>query len=100
MAAAVCVELDDASAELAVEVADRLHGQGLGTILIEQLAAAAERLGGFQAHATFHDGTDLRGVPELGVGAGCPPPLPGRRLQLEARSDRRRKLGGSCSSAL
>ncbi|MGA7054568.1 MAG: hypothetical protein WBZ37_25545, partial [Mycobacterium sp.] len=29
---AVCIELDDASAELAVEVADRLHGQGLGTI--------------------------------------------------------------------
>jgi ribosomal protein S18 acetylase RimI-like enzyme len=76
---ATCIELGDGRAEIAVEVADRLHGQGLGTILVEQLAAAAERRGvahlvaqvlpenramldvlrdGFEAHVTFRDGTD------------------------------------------
>jgi L-amino acid N-acyltransferase YncA len=34
-----------ARAEVAVEVADRLHGQGLGTILIERLAVIAEQHG-------------------------------------------------------
>jgi len=42
---AVCVELEETRAEVAVEVADRLHGQGLGTILIERLAQVAERRG-------------------------------------------------------
>ena len=42
---AVYVLLDPARAEVAVEVADRLHGCGLGTILIERLAIVAERRG-------------------------------------------------------
>jgi GNAT superfamily N-acetyltransferase len=41
----LCIELGDRRAEMAVEVADRLHGQGLGTILIERLAEIAERHG-------------------------------------------------------
>jgi GNAT superfamily N-acetyltransferase len=66
-------------AEVAVEVADRLHGCGLGTILIERLAQVAERRGivtftaevlpenremldvfrdGFDARLTFHEGLD------------------------------------------
>lgn len=66
-------------AEVAVEVADRLHGRGLGTILIERLARVAERRGivtftaevmpenramldvfhdGFDARLTFHEGLD------------------------------------------
>ena len=32
-------------AEVAVEVADHLHGRGLGTILIERLAVVAEQRG-------------------------------------------------------
>jgi GNAT superfamily N-acetyltransferase len=39
------VRLDATRAEVAVEVADHLHGRGLGTILIEQLAAVAEQHG-------------------------------------------------------
>ncbi len=42
---ALCIKLDDERAEVAVEVADALHGQGLGTILIERLAELAERRG-------------------------------------------------------
>ena len=42
---ALCVDLDAQTAEVAVEVADGLHGQGLGTILIERLAELAERRG-------------------------------------------------------
>jgi GNAT superfamily N-acetyltransferase len=42
---ALCVGLDDERAEVAVEVADALHGQGLGTILVERLAELAERRG-------------------------------------------------------
>ncbi len=66
-------------AEVAVEVADRLHGRGLATIMIERLAAVAQARGiarfvaevlpenramldvfrdGFDAHLTFHEGTD------------------------------------------
>jgi len=66
-------------AEVAVEVADRLHGCGLGTILIERLARVAERRGivtltaevlpenramldvfrdGFDARLTFREGLD------------------------------------------
>jgi GNAT superfamily N-acetyltransferase len=37
--------LEGTRAEVGVEVADHLHGRGLGTILIERLAAAAERCG-------------------------------------------------------
>ncbi len=42
---AIYVQLEETRAEVAVEVADRLHGCGLGTILIERLAATAERRG-------------------------------------------------------
>ncbi|MGO9247725.1 MAG: N-acetyltransferase family protein [Solirubrobacteraceae bacterium] len=70
-----------ARAEVAVEVADHLHGQGLGTILIERLAIVAERRGitrfvaevlaenramldvfreGFDARVIRHDGPEER----------------------------------------
>jgi RimJ/RimL family protein N-acetyltransferase len=39
------IQLDDRRAEVAVEIADHLHGRGLGTILIERLAVAAEHRG-------------------------------------------------------
>jgi GNAT superfamily N-acetyltransferase len=76
---ALYVQLDETGAEVAVEVADHLHGRGLGTILIARLAAVAERRGitrfiaevlpenramlevvrdGFDADITFHEGTD------------------------------------------
>jgi len=43
---ATYVTLEDPTrAEVAVEVADHLHGRGLGTILIERLAAVAEQRG-------------------------------------------------------
>ncbi len=42
---AIYVELDEKRAEVAVEVADHLHGRGLGTILIERLAIIAEQRG-------------------------------------------------------
>jgi len=42
---ALYVPMDPTHAEVAVEVADHLHGRGLGTILIERLAAAAEQHG-------------------------------------------------------
>jgi GNAT superfamily N-acetyltransferase len=43
---AVYIQLKDPRrAEVAVEIADRLRGRGLGTILIERLAAIAERRG-------------------------------------------------------
>jgi GNAT superfamily N-acetyltransferase len=68
---AVCIELGGARAEVAVEVADRLHGQGLGTILVGQLAQVAEQLGitSFEAQVlpenramldVFRDGFDAR----------------------------------------
>lgn len=73
------VQLDDDRAEVAVEVADHLQGRGLGTILVERLAAVAEELGitrfvaevlrenramldvfrdGFDARVSLQDGTD------------------------------------------
>jgi GNAT superfamily N-acetyltransferase len=76
---ALYVQLDETRAEVAVEVADHLHGRGLGTILIERLAAAAESRGissfvaevlpenramlrvfreGFDARISFREGTD------------------------------------------
>ncbi len=39
------IKLDETRAEVAVEVADHLHGRGLGTILIERLAVIAEQRG-------------------------------------------------------
>ena len=76
---ATYVQLDRTRAEVAVEVADHLHGRGLGTILIERLASVAESRGitsfiaevlpenhamlsvfrdGFDARSYFHEGTD------------------------------------------
>jgi GNAT superfamily N-acetyltransferase len=40
---ATYVKLDPQYAEVAVEVADHLHGRGLGTVLIERLAVVAEQ---------------------------------------------------------
>jgi GNAT superfamily N-acetyltransferase len=42
---ALYVQLDETRAEVAVEVADHLHGRGLGTVLIERLAVIAEERG-------------------------------------------------------
>ena len=42
---AVFIVLDATHAEVAVEVADHLHGRGLGTLLIERLAMIAEQRG-------------------------------------------------------
>lgn len=79
VAHAVYVQLDQTRAEVAVEVADHLHGRGLGTILMEQIGAVAEERGirqfvaevlpenramldvfrdGFDAHVAFHSGTE------------------------------------------
>jgi acetate---CoA ligase (ADP-forming) len=84
IAHAFVVALDEHRAEVAVEVAERLHGRGLGTILIERLAAEAERHGitrlvadvlpenhamlnvfrdGFDAHVAFADGSDKVELP-------------------------------------
>jgi GNAT superfamily N-acetyltransferase len=68
---ATYAKLDDTHAEVAVEVADHLHGRGLGTLLIEMLAAAAEqhRITHFDAEVlcenhemldVFRDGFDAR----------------------------------------
>jgi RimJ/RimL family protein N-acetyltransferase len=42
---ALYIQIDQTRAEVAVEVADRMHGLGLGTILVERLAATAEQRG-------------------------------------------------------
>lgn len=76
---ALYIQLDDTRAEVAVEVADRLHDRGLGTILIERLASMAEEHGiirfiaevlpqnramldvfrdGFDADVALRDGSD------------------------------------------
>jgi len=76
---AVYIQTDEMRAEVAVEVADCMHGLGLGTILVERLAAVAEQRGvrrfvaevlpenramldvfrdGFDAQLSFRDGTD------------------------------------------
>jgi len=78
---ATYVLLDPTRAEVAVEVADHLHGRGLGTILIERLAAIAEQHGityfvaevlaenhamldvfreGFDARVVHHEGPEER----------------------------------------
>jgi hypothetical protein len=70
---ATYVQLDRTHAEVALEVADRLHGCGLGTLLIEQLAVVAEQCGitHFVAEVlcdnhtmldVFHEGFDARVV--------------------------------------
>jgi hypothetical protein len=79
VAHAVYVQLDQTRAEVAVEVADHLHGLGLGTILMQRIGAAAEQRGitrfvaevlpengamldvfrdGFDAHVALHRGID------------------------------------------
>ena len=45
VAHAVYVQLDRTCAEVAVEVADRLHGRGLGTILMQRIGAVAQERG-------------------------------------------------------
>lgn len=81
---ALYVQLSTLCAEVAVEVADRFHGLGLGTILVQRLAAAAERRGivsfvaevlpdnramldvfrdGFDAHVRLRGGTDTVAFP-------------------------------------
>jgi ribosomal protein S18 acetylase RimI-like enzyme len=76
---AIYAELDATRAEIAVEVADHLNRRGLGTILIQRLATTAERRNvthfiaevrpenramldlfrdWFDAHITFHEGSD------------------------------------------
>jgi L-amino acid N-acyltransferase YncA len=78
---AAYIQLDEKRAEVAVEVADHLHGRGLGTILIERLAVIAEERGithfvaevlsenramldvfreGFDARVVRHDGPQER----------------------------------------
>ena len=68
---ALSIELGQGRAEVAVEVADRLHGEGLGTILVERLAELAEQRGidTFEAQVlpenramldVFRDGFDAR----------------------------------------
>jgi GNAT superfamily N-acetyltransferase len=84
---ATFIQLGAKRAEVAVEVADRLHGDGLGTILIERLAAIAEAQGisqfvaevlpenqamldvfcdGFDARVQLRDGTDTVEFPTAG----------------------------------
>lgn len=79
VAHAVYVQLDETRAEVAVEVADRLHDRGLGTILLERLGTIAEERGithflaevlpenramldvfrdGFDAHVALHQGIE------------------------------------------
>ena len=76
---AICIQMSDGRAEIALEVADDLHGQGLGTVLVERLAELAERRGietlvaevlpdnrlmlevfrdGFDAHVKWREGVD------------------------------------------
>jgi GNAT superfamily N-acetyltransferase len=84
VAHALYIPLDHARAEVALEVADHLHDRGLGTLLIERLAAVAEQRGithfvaevlpennamldvfrdGFDAHVAFREGTDTVELP-------------------------------------
>jgi GNAT superfamily N-acetyltransferase len=79
VAHALYIKLDDERAEVAVEVADRLHDRGLGTVLIELLGEVAEHQGivrfvaevlpenramldvfrdGFDAHVACREGVD------------------------------------------
>lgn len=78
VAHAVYVQLEPTRAEVAVEVADRLHACGLGTILLERLASAAALHGIRQFVAevlsenrpmldVFRDGFDARVVLRGGI---------------------------------
>jgi GNAT superfamily N-acetyltransferase len=78
VAHAAFVLLDQTRAEVAVEVADHLHACGLGTELLERLAAAAEERGVTQFVAevlpenrlmldVFRDGFDARVVLHGGI---------------------------------
>ena len=79
VAHAVYVKLDEVRAEVAVEVADHLHGRGLGTILMQRIGTVAQERGithfvaevlpenqgmldvfrdGFDAHVALHAGID------------------------------------------
>jgi GNAT superfamily N-acetyltransferase len=79
VAHAVYVQLDRTRAEVAIEVADHLHGRGLGTILMQRIGAVAQERGithfvaevlpenramldvfrdGFDAHVALHEGID------------------------------------------
>jgi GNAT superfamily N-acetyltransferase len=100
---AVAITLSSGRAEVAVEVSDELHGEGLGTILIERLAELAEDRGvsrfiadvlpdnyemldvfrdGFDARATYREGVEVVEFPtaswrlarERFVGAAKQPP--------------------------
>jgi hypothetical protein len=84
VAHAVYVQLDQTRAEVAVEVADYLHGRGLGTILMQRIGAVAQERGithfvaevlpenramldvfrdGFGAHVALHEGIDTVAFP-------------------------------------
>ena len=108
---ALCIRLGDGRAEVAVEVADELHGKGLGTILVERLAELAERHGitrflaevlpdnssmldvfrdGFDAEVTWHEGLEAVEFPTAAwrlARGRFPEPAPRSR---PARTQRRR----------
>jgi GNAT superfamily N-acetyltransferase len=84
VAHALWARLDDTRAEVALAVADHLHDRGLGTLLLERLAANAEREGvqhfvadvlpenrlmldvfrdGFDAHVSLRGGIDKVELP-------------------------------------
>lgn len=91
---ATYVRLDESRAEVGVEVADHLHGRGLGTILIDHLATSAERRGitSFIAEVlsengamldVFRDGFDARVVRREGPEETVEFPTASRRLSRE-----------------
>ncbi len=93
---ALFAQLDGAPerAEVAVEVADHLHGRGLGTILVERLAEIAEQRGIThlvaevlcENHAmldVFRDGFDARVVHHAGPQERVEFLTSGRRLARE-----------------
>ena len=59
-------------AEVALLVAEHLHGQGVGTLLLEQLAgwSAARGVSEFSAEVLAGNGADAPGVPRRRVRAG------------------------------
>ncbi len=92
VAHATYVLLDETCAEVAVEVADHLHSRGLGTILIERLAAIAEQRGiarfvaqvlsansamldvfrdGFEAHVALREGVEMVEFPTSSWRVAC-----------------------------
>jgi GNAT superfamily N-acetyltransferase len=108
---AVYVQLGDKRAEFAVEVADRLHDRGLGTILIERLASVAEEHGitrfvaevlpqnhqmlavfrdGFDAQVALRDGCDAVEFPTSAWRMARERFSPGRRARRAPRRRARR----------